>query len=88
MRKIPKRPSIDDVGIRTFLRRTKKEHNDIGPSEIDEMLKSPIGYTKTQIAKAAGVSRDQLYTWMHRDPLWKTFIETEVTDESTGSAKK
>ena len=64
MRQIPKRESIEDVGLEKFLDSTRDQHNGLGYAEFVQMLNSELNYSKTQIATAFGVHRDTIYNWL------------------------
>jgi len=63
-RYIPKRPKIEEVGLRKWLDESKDEHNGHGYDRFVEMLGSDLNFTKPQIATEFGVTKDTIYQWL------------------------
>lgn len=62
MRKIPKRPTIEERGLRNHLDENRQLHNDYG---YDEFVKRVgLDEPKTVMARAFNVSTDTIYSWL------------------------
>jgi len=62
MRIIPKPFKISDVGLEHYLEITRSLHNNFGYPEFISMLEN--GVDKSNLAKAFGVSRNTIYSWL------------------------
>lgn len=57
-------PQIDDIGIAEYLNQTAAQHNDFDFESFVVMLKQRVD--KANIARAFGVSRNTVYSWIEK----------------------
>jgi len=62
MRVVPKRPSIEDVGLEKYLNDSKALHNGLGYAEFVQRVE--LQEPKTVIAKAFNVEKQTIYRWI------------------------